>query len=84
MTAIIVFCFLSLLLVLGKLTRLGIPFLQRLYLPSSVIGGLLGLVIISSFGKHLPADLVPAMKKLPGFLINVIFAALSSERSLLN
>ncbi|MBQ4329453.1 MAG: sodium:glutamate symporter [Lentisphaeria bacterium] len=76
MTAIIVFCFLSLLLVLGKLTRLGIPFLQRLYLPSSVIGGLLGLVIISFFGKHLPADLVPAMKKLPGFLINVIFAAL--------
>ena len=76
MTAIIVFCFLSLLLVLGKLTRLGIPFLQRLYLPSSVIGGLLGLVIIFFFGKYLPADLVPAMKKLPGFLINVIFAAL--------
>ena len=76
MTAIIVFCFLSLLLVLGKLTRLGIPFLQRLYLPSSVIGGLLGLVVISFFGHCLPDFLVPAMKKLPGFLINVIFAAL--------
>ncbi|MBO7328379.1 MAG: sodium:glutamate symporter [Lentisphaeria bacterium] len=76
MIAIVVFCFLSLLLFSGKLVRLGIPVLQRLYLPSSVIGGLIGLVIISLFGSYLPADLVPAMKKLPGFLINIIFAAL--------
>lgn len=76
MTAIIVFCFLSLLLFLGKLVRLGIPVLQRLYLPSSVIGGLIGLLILSFFGESFPPDLVQAMKKLPGFLINVIFAAL--------
>lgn len=76
MTAIIVFCFLSLLLVLGKLVRLGIPVLQRLYLPSSVIGGIIGLIFISCTKDLLPAEVITAMKKLPGFLINVIFAAL--------
>ena len=76
MTAVIVFCFLSLLLIAGKLIRVGIPVLQRLYLPSSVIGGVIGLLIISLAGDKLPAGVVPAMKLLPGFLINVIFAAL--------
>ena len=34
MTAIVIFCILSVLLVTGKLLRLNIPLLQRLYLPS--------------------------------------------------
>ena len=76
MTAVIVFCFLSLLLVAGKLIRLGIPVLQRLYLPSSVIGGVIGLIILSCFKNLLPPEVVQAIGKLPGFLINVIFAAL--------
>ena len=76
MVAVEVFCFLSALLVLGKLVRLAIPVLQRLYLPSSVIGGIIGLITISCFGDKLPAGIIPAMGKLPGFLINVIFAAL--------
>ena len=76
MTAIAVFCFLSLLLVAGKLIRLAVPILQKLYLPSSVIGGAAGLLLISLWGKYLPPDLITYTKKLPGFLINVIFAAL--------
>ncbi|MBR4075482.1 MAG: sodium:glutamate symporter, partial [Lentisphaeria bacterium] len=76
MTAVIVFCALSLLLICGKLLRSTIPLFQRLYLPSSVIGGLLGLVLISCFGSHIPVEWVDVMKKVPGFLINVIFATL--------
>ena len=76
MTAIIVFCALSFLLVLGKFLRLRIQLLQRLYLPSSVIGGLVGLVILQSCPHLLPTEAVSSMQKLPGFLINVIFAAL--------
>lgn len=76
MTAIYIFCILSLLLVLGKTLRTFIPVFQKLYLPSSVIGGLLGLLIFSLFGKYLPAELLNGIKKLPGFIINVIFAAL--------
>lgn len=76
MDAIVFFCSLSLLLFLGKLFRIAIPVLQRLYLPSSVIGGLIGLTAVSFAGEYLPANLVSSMKQLPGFLINVIFAAL--------
>ncbi|MBR2345679.1 MAG: sodium:glutamate symporter [Lentisphaeria bacterium] len=76
MNAVVIFCLLSVLLVLGKLVRLGVPVLQRLYLPSSVIGGLIGLLVFSCFGQYFPAETVKAMGKLPGFLINVIFAAI--------
>ena len=76
MNAVIIFCFLSLLLFVGKLIRLAVPVLQRLYLPSSVIGGLVGLVTISCFGEYIPADLLKSVKSLPGFLIIVIFAAI--------
>lgn len=76
MNAVIIFCFLSLLLFVGKLIRLAVPVLQRLYLPSSVIGGLVGLVLISCFDEYIPAELLKSVKSLPGFLINVIFAAI--------
>ena len=76
MTAITVFCTLSLLLLLGKILRTLIPLFQRLYLPSSVIGGLLGLVIFSCCGEYIPAEMANGIKKIPGFMINVIFAAL--------
>ncbi|MBQ9755412.1 MAG: sodium:glutamate symporter [Lentisphaeria bacterium] len=76
MNAVTVFCLLSVLLVMGKLIRLGVPVLQRLYLPSSVIGGLLGLLVFSFGGKYFPPEVSKTMSKLPGFLINVIFAAI--------
>ena len=76
MTAIITFCALSLLLVSGKLLRSTFKIFQRLYLPSSVIGGLAGLVIVQSLGKHIPQEITGSIQKIPGFLINIIFATL--------
>ena len=76
MTAIIVFCVLSILLVLGKILRTLVPLFQKLYLPSSVIGGIFGLIIFSLFGDKIPADVIGGIKRIPGFMINVIFAAL--------
>ena len=76
MTAIILFCLLSFFLVVGKLLRANIPLLQRLYLPSSVIGGLTGLLLLQCFPNLLPADVTKYMTKLPGFLINIVFASL--------
>lgn len=76
MTAIIILCVLSVLLVAGKLLRTMIPLFQRLYLPSSVIGGLLGLIIFSVCNKYVPEDILDGIKKIPGFMINVIFAAI--------
>jgi len=76
MDAVLIFCSLCLLLVIGKVLRMNIPLLQRLYLPSSLIGGLVGLVVVSCLGSHVPDNLVSAAGKVPGFLINIVFATL--------
>jgi len=76
MTAVIIFAILSVLLVAGKILRVQIPLLQKLYLPSSIVGGLLGLLLLTCFHEHVPEDMVAEMRRIPGFLINVIFATL--------
>ncbi len=70
------FAALSLLLVLGKFLRVKIKLLQRLYIPTSVIGGILGLFILQVFGKAIPGGWTAGWSQLPGFLINIVFAAL--------
>lgn len=76
MNPIIIFCFLSVLLFSGKLLRVLIPALQRCYLPSSVIGGLLGLIILQTVPQLFPEGCIEAIGKLPGFMINIVFATL--------
>ena len=76
MTAVLVFCTLSLFLVVGKVLRVFVPLLQKLYLPSSIIGGAAALVIFKCFPGLIPAEAFDAIGKLPRFLINVVFAAL--------
>ena len=76
MIAVQVFCLLSLLLLVGKFLRVGIPLLQKLYLPSSVVGGIAGLVAIQLFPGFIDRELITVAGKIPGFLINVIFASL--------
>ena len=76
MNAVIIFAILSVLLIAGKVLRVKLSFLQRLYLPSSVIGGLIGLVVLTALGKQTPSEVAGGMRAIPGFLINVIFATL--------
>ena len=76
MTIVLSFSSLCILLVLGKVLRVRVKFLQRLYLPAAVIGGLLGLAIIQLTGPSMPVGVTGGWNKLPGFLINVIFACL--------
>ena len=45
MNAVVIFAILSVLLIAGKILRVRLPLLQKLYLPSSVVGGILGLVL---------------------------------------
>ncbi len=73
------FVCLSVLLGLGYWIRRKLILLQRLYLPASVIAGLLGLILIQSFqgaGHPLPAEWTAGWSKLPGILINLVFACL--------
>ena len=76
MDAIISFCGLCTLLVIGKAFRTAIPLLQRLYLPSSVIGGLVGLLILQLDKNNVLCHWTTGWNEIPGFLINVVFAAL--------
>ena len=76
MIAIEVFVLSCILLVLGKIIRVQIPLLQRLYMPSSVIGGVAGLVFFSVMGDKIDSEIISLMRRLPGFLINIVFATL--------
>ncbi len=76
MDVIVSFCGLCLLLVSGKWLRVHVRLFQRLYLPSSVLGGFLGLLILQLAGSRLPAGWTAGWSALPGLLINVVFASL--------
>ena len=65
---------LCVLLGLGYWARRKIVLLQKLYLPASVIAGLLGLLILQTV--NVPAAAVAGWNKLPGQLINIVFACL--------
>lgn len=78
----------ALVLLVSNALRLWLPWLRRLFLPSSVIGGLLLLLLGPDvIGRFMPTiftdspGLFPAYVQeswsaLPGLLINVVFAAL--------
>ena len=75
MTIVTSFCGLCILLALGKFLRVKIKLIQRLYLPSAVIGGIIGLILVQISGGRLDNWIV-GWTSLPGFLINIVFASL--------
>lgn len=76
MTIVTSFTGLCLLLLIGKALRLLIKPLQKLYLPSAVIGGLIGLAVVQISGSSFPSEWSAGWSQLPGFLINIVFSAL--------
>lgn len=70
------FATLSLLLLTGKWLRVKVPWFRKLYLPSSVVAGLFGLLVLAATGERLPASWTAGWSTLPGILINVVFASL--------
>ncbi|MFD1067507.1 sodium/glutamate symporter [Oceanobacillus locisalsi] len=78
---------LAALLVIGKLIRLKIPILQKLFLPTSLIGGFLALLLGPEVLGRLTTDgfldagfftedMVEVWAGLPELLINIVFACL--------
>lgn len=76
MIAVMSFCAISVLLVLGIVVRSSFSIFQRLFIPSSVIGGFIGLIVIQTLGQFISDDWFAAFGQLPGFLINIVFAGL--------
>ncbi len=86
------FVVLGILLVLGKIIRVKTPLLQRLFLPSSIIAGIVALLvgpevlgrIINPFIDEssffydgvFPLFILDVWRTLPGLFINIVFAAL--------
>jgi len=79
---IIIYSFsgISLLLLIGKYLRTQVKFFQRIFLPSSVLAGLVGLIIIQLLlkfnGSPQLDEVINIYTRAPGFLINIVFATL--------
>ncbi|MDP8218375.1 MAG: sodium/glutamate symporter [Candidatus Theseobacter exili] len=76
MTVIISFCSLCVVLIAGVFLRLKVSLFRRYFIPASVIGGILGLIIIQLPGDFVPYSCIAGWNKLPGILINIVFASL--------
>lgn len=69
-------CILAVLLLIGKVMRVKIKLFQRIFLPSSIIGGFIGLAV-GPFGFDLiPEFILGTWGEIPGVLINIVFATL--------
>ncbi len=75
----------------GKFVRLVVPVLRRWFIPSSIIGGLLALLVWPEvLGRIVPgmegglvgAEVIEYLATLPGFLINIVFASLFLGKSI--
>jgi len=83
MNIILPFCTICVLLAIGKLLRVKVKCFQALYIPSSILSGILALaliqIIIAVFkdtGSEVVATYTAGWSKLPGFLINIVFAGI--------
>ncbi|PYZ98772.1 sodium:glutamate symporter [Alteribacter lacisalsi] len=92
------FIILGLFIVIGKWIRVFSPLLQKLFLPSSIIAGLLALLfgpeifgrIVGLFTTDdfflvngvVPPEVVEVWSELPGLFINIVFASLFLGKTL--
>jgi len=79
----------GILILVGKWIRRRLAFLRRLFLPSSIIAGLLALLLGPQGIGRIPGvngiwteEILEVWSKLPGILISVVFAALFLGKSL--
>ena len=59
--SILVFGFLSIMLLLGTLVRAKVPFVQRYLFPSCLVGGVIGLILVSLGVVKISTDLLESM-----------------------
>ena len=65
---------LGILLIVGTILRLYVPFFKKYYFPASLIAGFIGLLLGPSVLKVIPANVVGAWSSLSGKLIVLVFA----------
>lgn len=62
------------LILIGKFLRVKVKLFQKLFLPASLIGGVIGLILGPSALKIVPESIMSIWRILPGNLINIVFA----------
>lgn len=65
---------LGILLIVGTILRLYVPFFKRFYFPASLIAGFIGLLLGPSVLKLIPQNVVGCWSSLSGKLIVLVFA----------
>lgn len=65
---------LGILLIVGTILRLYIPFFKKYYFPASLIAGFVGLLLGPSILNVIPQNIVSAWSSLSGKLIVLVFA----------
>lgn len=68
--------YLGVLMLAGKVLRVKIKVLQDLYLPASLIGGVIGMILGPSILGVIPLDMMSIWAMFPGLLINIVFACI--------
>lgn len=67
---------LGVLFLIASLLRLKVPALKKLFIPASLIAGILGLLIGPNCIGWIPADMMSSIGSLSGQLISVVFACM--------
>lgn len=67
---------LAIIWVLARLVKRRTPLLQRYFIPSSIVGGALLLLVGPQAIKIVPVELTSFLAGLPAILINIVFAGL--------
>lgn len=65
---------LGILLIIGTIIRLYVPFIKKFYLPASLIAGFIGLLLGPSVLKLIPENITSCWSSLSGKLIVLVFA----------
>lgn len=65
---------LGILLIVGTILRLYVPFFKKFYFPASLIAGFIGLLLGPSVLKVIPENIVSAWSSMSGKLIVLVFA----------
>mmetsp|Transcript_5957 Transcript_5957/g.22608 ORF Transcript_5957/g.22608 Transcript_5957/m.22608 type:complete len:719 (-) Transcript_5957:60-2216(-) len=82
LTLVSSFSFICLLLLAGQCLRIVIPPLQWLHLPASVVGGIVGFILVQllslseDLGEFTNSELLMGWSEIPSFMINIVFVSL--------
>lgn len=67
---------LTIILVIARFIKRGSDTLQRFFIPSSLVAGVIGLILGPQILETIPPEITAEWAKLPKHLINVVFAGL--------